>query len=197
MGKVLSHEGDSYQFQHDCGCIVKLKNIRHINKSYSLCQPCAINRVLVARNTAHNMVNSPEYNSWMMMRRRCNDPTNNRYNNYGGRGIIYDKSWESFENFYKDMGPRPVGTSLDRLDVDGDYCKENCLWSDDILQANNKTNNLLVIEVGTGVVWSLRRWCELKGLKYKSVHSHLKYTKNPKSISEILGGNYEFVQKAW
>ena len=197
MGKLVRKVDGKYEFLHDCGCIVVLSNIKHINKGNSLCQKCAMAEVLKKRNTTHGMVNSPEYQSWSMMRRRCNDKTNNRYENYGGRGITYDSSWEEFEVFYRDMGERPEGTSIDRLNVDGNYCKENCLWSDDILQANNKTNNVLIEDIDTGTVWSLRRWCELKGLKYKSVHSHLKYVKIPKSISEILGGNFEFVQKNW
>lgn len=197
MGKVVEKLDTGYSYQHDCGCTVTLKAIKHVPKDHSVCQRCAINEVLVERNTKHSMVDTREYNSWQMMRRRCNDPRNNRYENYGGRGITYDSSWESFENFYEDMGKRPEGTSLDRLDVNGNYCKENCLWSSDILQANNKTNNLLIEDMSTGTVWSLRRWCEIKGLKYKSVHSSLKYSKNPRSISEILGGDYRFVQKNW
>ena len=55
--------------------------------------------------------------------------------------ITYCKEWEDFRNFYRDMGERPKGTSLDRIDPHGNYCKENCRWADYETQENNKTNN--------------------------------------------------------
>jgi hypothetical protein len=80
----------------------------------------------------------PSYNSWYFMKRRCNCPNQNGYARYGGRGITYDPKWETYEGFYADMGDRPgVGYDLDRIDNNGNYCKENCRW---ITHAENCKN---------------------------------------------------------
>ena len=82
----------------------------------------------------HGMYGTPTYKSWANMKDRC-----------GKKGyeenITYCKEWEDFRNFYKDMGERPKGTTLDRIDPFGNYCKENCRWVDYEVQENNRTNN--------------------------------------------------------
>ena len=78
------------------------------------------------------------YKSWAAMKTRCNNPNHNRYVIYGGRGISYDPRWESFINFSQDMGERPTGLTLDRIDVEGDYCLSNCRWADYSTQNANK-----------------------------------------------------------
>lgn len=69
------------------------------------------------------------YSSWEAMNNRCNNPNNNGYPDYGGRGIIICKRWSEFNNFLWDMGERPIGKTLDRIDVNGNYEKSNCKWS--------------------------------------------------------------------
>lgn len=70
----------------------------------------------------------PTHNTWRAMRQRCNNPTNNRYSRYGGRGITVCERWDDFKNFLKDMGQKPKGKQLDRIDTNGNYCRENCRW---------------------------------------------------------------------
>jgi hypothetical protein len=86
----------------------------------------------------HGMTYSPEWYSWISMKQRCDNPNNPKYKHYGGRGIKYCESWKKFENFYNEMGSRLLNTTLDRIDVNGNYTKDNCKWSTFIEQNNNK-----------------------------------------------------------
>lgn len=72
---------------------------------------------------------SPTYISWSSMKQRCDNPASIAYKNYGGRGITYDPAWADFVLFLEDMGEKPAGTSLDRIDNDKNYNKTNCRWA--------------------------------------------------------------------
>lgn len=95
----------------------------------------------------HGMAGSRPYNIWFDVKRRCSDPSRKNYPHYGGRGISYSAKWEDFEGFWEDMqeGYSDVLT-LERVDVNGNYCKENCTWVTQEDQKKNKrgySNNTL------------------------------------------------------
>lgn len=87
-------------------------------------------------NYRHGMYGTPTYKSWSEMKSRCGNPKRPAYKN-----VTYCKEWEDFNNFFRDMGIRPEGTSLDRIDPNGNYEPANCRWADFVTQENNRRNN--------------------------------------------------------
>ena len=85
---------------------------------------------------------TPTYKSWAEMKARCNNANRKDFQNYGGRGISYDPRWESYGNFREDMGRRPEGLSLDRVDNSLGYTKSNCRWATSVEQNNNRRERL-------------------------------------------------------
>ncbi len=86
--------------------------------------------------------------TWLSMKARCDNPKNERYCDYGGRGITYDPRWKDFSTFVEDMGcPEPEMT-LDRIDCDGNYSKENCRWADRATQNKNRRNARFLLHDG-------------------------------------------------
>ena len=86
----------------------------------------------------HGQRHSRTYESWKHMKSRCSNPNYQYFASYGGRGIAVCERWEKFENFLADMGERPPGKSLDRIDNEKGYCPENCRWATHSEQMKNR-----------------------------------------------------------
>lgn len=119
---------------------------------------------------------SPEFrtwSSWAQMRRRCLCETDAAYSSYGGRGILICPRWKLYKNFLEDMGLRPEGMSIDRIDNNSHYEPENCKWSTKLEQARNRrSSRLLLIE---GVERTLAEWSEMTGLRSSTIRMRVKY----------------------
>ena len=103
----------------------------------------------------HGMANSRvsgyksrAYGIWQAMKDRCSNKNRADYHCYGGKGISVCDRWLTFTNFYEDMGEPPLTYTLERLNKDGDYCPENCVWADRKTQAANTSRNRTVVVEG-------------------------------------------------
>lgn len=108
-------------------------------------------------NATHGMSGSPTYRSWEAMKRRCQSTNSSQYSYYGGRGITVCARWDSFEIFLSDMGERPQGMTLDRINPDENYSPDNCRWASRSRQSTNKRNNIRIEHLGktmTLVAWA-------------------------------------------
>ena len=130
----------------------------------------------------HGMTHTREFASWTKMRRRCLAGTCHAYSSYGGRGIAICKGWDRFNAFYSDMGPRPEGTSLDRIDNNGDYCPENCRWATPSQQQNNKKCNRHIVY--RGVRRTLSQWSRIVEIPVSTLWGRMH---KGRPVAEILG----------
>jgi hypothetical protein len=162
----------------DCGktTVVNLQGLRA--KTIKSCG-CLRQELSSARNTTHGHTRgqhgkrtiSRSYSAWKQMRARCQRPAHAYFKHYGGRGIKVCERWQKFENFLADMGEPPQGTSLDRLNNDGDYEPANCAWRTQVEQMYNRRTTIHVLFQGERL--SLRDWSERTGIPRATLHNRI------------------------
>lgn len=122
--------------------------------------------------TIHGNCKHPLYQLWSAMKHRCEKPQHKFYNLYGGRGIAVCERWQTFENFIADMGPRPDGTELDRIDNDKGYSPDNCRWTTHKENIRNRGyTKLLTFE---GETLPVVVWAERTGLDRYLIYGRMK-----------------------
>lgn len=114
---------------------------------------------------------TPTYKSWQAMRTRCLNENSSQYHRYGGRGISICKEWDDFTVFFRDMGERPTGTTLDRIDSNKGYSPDNCRWSTMKIQENNKRNNVLL--TFNGKTQTVAQWADETGIGYQTIRARM------------------------
>ena len=117
-------------------------------------------------------IHHPLYSVWRSMINRCTCETSQSYKHYGGRGISICQEWlDSFHTFVKDMGERPKGASIDRINVNGNYEPSNCRWATRKEQQSNKRNNVLITY--DGITKTLKAWSDELGVKSDTIKDRI------------------------
>lgn len=124
-------------------------------------------------NFKHGKRNTLLYKMWSMMVDRCHNPRNQSYERYGGRGITVCDRWRKFINFYEDMGEKPGGMQLDRIDNNKGYFKENCRWTTSQQNNRNRRDSLFVEFRGNNIL--LKELAEQYNMPYKTVFARISY----------------------
>lgn len=136
---VLSRQGSDIRQESKwlciCDCGQKIIAIGgHLQSNHTKSCGCLLHDVL----TTHGMSKTPVYRVWANMIKRCTNPNNPGWKDYGGRGITVCEEWYEFKNFFKDMGLPPKGLTLERINNNGNYEPDNCCWATRSEQNSNK-----------------------------------------------------------
>lgn len=176
------HKNNSMWFcECECDQII-LVSLGNLSGHRTLSCGCLHKERTAPANSTHGLSTHPLYNTWSRMWARCTNPNNNRFDSSGGRGILVCDRWQSFEYFLADMGEKPKGLSLERKNVNGNYCSENCIWANDADQQSNRRNNLNVTYQDR--TQTLTRWCRELGLSYDKARYHI--YKVGRSVDEVF-----------
>jgi hypothetical protein len=160
----------------DCGTE---KQVRYFDLKSGHTSSCGCYRrdFPVIQKTKHGHANargcSSTYSSWLNMKNRCDNQQGQDYHHYGGRGIAYEPRWADFENFLADMGVKPKGLTLERVDNSRGYSKENCKWATRKDQSRNRRDNVRLTYKGETRV--IGEWSEILGISKSAIRSRLAY----------------------
>lgn len=159
-----------------CRCICGAENeVRRVTLQAGKSKGCGCGagKLIVERQTTHNMSKTPEYRVWLAMRQRCSNPNTTKWHLYGGRGITVCERWDkSFQAWIDDMGPRPEGHSIERVDGDGNYEPGNCIWAPIKSQNRNTARNRFLTHAGETL--TVAEWAERMGVGYSALSNRIR-----------------------
>lgn len=172
IGPAARDEGRRarWSFRCDCGAFTTV-DVHSVKRGNTRSCGCAARALVSASRTTHGMRRSPEYRVWMGMKTRCTNPKSPSYARYGGAGITVCARWQAFEAFLADMGPRPTGTTIDRIDNARGYEPGNCRWATAEQQGSNKRSNHLVTYLGESL--TIAQWSRRTGLTRDAIRQRL------------------------
>ena len=158
-------------FKCDCGN-EKMLDVSDVKSGNTKSCGCLQKEKIGNLNRTHSMSYTKEYKSWLAMKQRCLNPNEKRYSDYGGRGIKVCSRWMSFKSFFKDMGKRREGMSIDRIDNSKGYSPENCRWTTAKEQSNNtRRNHFLTFNNKTQTI---AQWARKLEINYGTLYTRLK-----------------------
>jgi hypothetical protein len=155
----------------DCG-VLRVVPGRDLVSGKSTSCGCFRDEVCGDRRRTHGSSSTRAYGIWLHMRGRCLNPHNERYALYAGRGISICSRWDSFENFYADMGDPPEGKSIDRIDNDKGYSPDNCRWATQKEQVHNSRSTKLSDD-DVRAIRTDRRPLKVIAAEYGVTHTHV------------------------
>lgn len=123
-------------------------------------------------NSRHGKSGTRTHNAWSEMHERCRNVNSKNWVDYGGRGITVSTEWLNFIQFYNDMGDVPIGMSLERIDVNGGYCKDNCCWATPKQQARNRRSSRFLYHDGLNL--TIAEWSEMLGIGPSTISARIK-----------------------
>jgi hypothetical protein len=163
--------GSKWHFSCECGGSTTTKAGK-VKSGHTKSCGCLNSEVTAKRNTTHGLSYSLAYNSWRGMKERCDNPKHSHYARYGGRGIGYDQSWQSFEAFFADMGECPADHSLDRIDGSAGYSAQNCRWATEETQQNNTRQNVRITLNGESL--TAAQWARKLEIPVQRIYSRIR-----------------------
>ncbi len=176
---VLSYAGPDYKGRSLFRCICECGNEKVVLASYlkrgstSSCG-CIVQEMNRVRGLKHGQSRSKIYSVWQSMRQRCYNLNSSIYSYYGGRGIVVCDEWKDFKAFYgwAILHGYKEGLSLDRIDVNGNYCPDNCRWVTMEVQGNNRRNNHTVTYMGETL--TITEWARKTGISATTLTDRLR-----------------------
>lgn len=163
--------GFAWECQCDCGG-TKIVASNSLMKGNTKSCGCIKTEMTTARWTIHGESRNRSYKTWHSMKNRCLNEKDPEYHNYGGRGIKVCDRWMTVENFIADMGERPPGLEIDRINNDGNYEPGNCRWANRSEQLNNtRRTHKLTYE---GKTLSLTEWAKSLNMPFCRLQSRIK-----------------------